>query len=767
VDIIYNEARRLHVLGFSIIWLHPKSKRPWGNAWTSGDRRPWSELKSTYQKGMNVGVRTGSTSKLENGYLACIDLDIKSGTPDSISRARKLVRDLIGDAKVCIVRSGRHNGSSHYYVVTPTPFKMITVHKDSDFEICIYSDGRQMVLPPSVHPDTGKLYEWESKLSGVLPLLDFSHLKSVKTEKPKSSKSPGKPASASSDFVLSEVDIAWLPMSETIREGILHGRKVTDRSSFLLPACNALLSAGLNENQVLSVLTDPDSFLGRVGYDHTKSEDRAKAAEWVKRYSLDKVASQRDPKRIYGKIKDPEPIMIPEDEIKEWEELLLGTDWREELDRGQKGKLTTTFRNLNLIFKHEIEDGILYYEDLFASRVCYGVDTPWGGKSGEYIKDIDMIMTKGWFADSVYRIEPNTSAILEVTSFMAHKCAVHPVKDYLLSLKWDGKPRIDTWLKDYCKAEAPEPYLSEVSRKFLLAMVRRIFEPGCQWDYILILEGNQGIFKSTVARTLASDKWFMDNLPDLKDKDAMLNLSGKWLIELGELANVKRSDYNLVKAYLTRRVDTVRPHYGRLVADVPRQSCFIGTVNEGQYLKDPTGNRRYWPVKVGIADIEGLKAVRDQLFAEAYHIYKTTGEKLMLSNEGHTQATEAQEDRRVDDDETDMREEFIAFKESQESADFDFDKFRIAELFEGPNAPWGKFSGKPYSNQTGSTVLQRLGYIRRKLHGLSVWGLAKNDGKRNKITDTLKEQKSEKKGGGGVGEDPQGLPPPIEEIDFM
>ena len=206
-----------------------------------------------------------------------------------------------------------------------------------------------------------------------------------------------------------------------------------------------------------------------------------------------------------------------------------------------------------------------------------------------------------------------------------------------------------------------EPYLSSVSIKFFLAMVTRIFQPGCQWDHVLILEGKQGTRKSTAARIIASDKWFCDNLPDLKDKDAMLNLQGAWLIELGELKSVKHSDSATVKAYLTRRVDRVRAPYGKRSIDIPRQSVFIGSVNEHEYFKDPTGNRRFWPVAIQECDVERLAKDRSQLFAEAKFLYDQGKEKLYLEGKALEQAIEAQEEKMVDDEVSEMKEQLLAF----------------------------------------------------------------------------------------------------------
>jgi predicted P-loop ATPase len=249
-------------------------------------------------------------------------------------------------------------------------------------------------------------------------------------------------------------------------------------------------------------------------------------------------------------------------------------------------------------------------------------------------------------------------------------------------------------------------------------MVSRVFRPGCQWDYVLVLEGAQGQLKSTIARTLASDAWFMDHLPDLRDKDAMLNLQGKWLVELGELADIKRSDYNLVKQYLARRVDTVRSPYGKIREDLPRQSVFIGTVNEGQYLRDPTGNRRYWPVKVGLCDVKGLRKVREQLFAEAYQCY-LKGEDLYLKDAANQQAQVTQHERRVSDDSTEMYDRLLEFLHSDAGKALLAEPFRSRDLFEGPSAPWGSYKPQGWIMNVAAQALTTMGFVQhRKTSGV-------------------------------------------------
>jgi putative DNA primase/helicase len=162
-----------------------------------------------------------------------------------------------------------------------------------------------------------------------------------------------------------------------------------------------------------------------------------------------------------------------------------------------------------------------------------------------------------------------------------------------------------------------------VATAFLVSAVARVFQPGCQADCAIVLEGEQGIFKSSALRMLASDEWFSDSLPsDLKHKDAKDHLRGKWIIELPELAQFKRNEIETVKAFLSRRHEQYRPSYGRHEISYPRQCVFAGSTNEEHYLVDTTGNRRFWPVKCGRIDLIGIARDRDQLWAEAVHLYQ-------------------------------------------------------------------------------------------------------------------------------------------------
>jgi predicted P-loop ATPase len=201
----------------------------------------------------------------------------------------------------------------------------------------------------------------------------------------------------------------------------------------------------------------------------------------------------------------------------------------------------------------------------------------------------------------------------------------NPLKLYLKEClnKWDGVPRLDTMLIDYAGADDSE-YVRGVSRMFMISLAARGLNPGTKVDTMLITEGDQGASKSTFGMTLMRDpEWFSDSLPhDLSSRDAMQHLRGKWFIEVAEMSALNRNDSNEMKQFLTRQVDRYRDPYAKYEKSHPRTACFYGTTNLSRYLKDETGNRRYWPVRCrGNVDKEGLAAVRDHLFGEAVYLH--------------------------------------------------------------------------------------------------------------------------------------------------
>jgi predicted P-loop ATPase len=206
----------------------------------------------------------------------------------------------------------------------------------------------------------------------------------------------------------------------------------------------------------------------------------------------------------------------------------------------------------------------------------------------------------------------------DIVTDHARRNTFHPVRQYLDGLEWDGKERVGSWLIEYAKAEDNE-YVRTVGALVLVAAVRRVRNPGCKFDEMLVLESSQGTGKSTALAILAvRDDWFADDLPlDSDSKVVMERTAGRWLVELAELKGMRRGAVEHVKAMVSRQIDKARPAYGRMAVEQARQCVFFGTTNDGAYLRDMTGNRRFWPVKIGRFDLGALRRDCDQLWAEA------------------------------------------------------------------------------------------------------------------------------------------------------
>lgn len=275
--------------------------------------------------------------------------------------------------------------------------------------------------------------------------------------------------------------------------------------------------------------------------------------------------------------------------------------------------------------------------------------------SPQVLRDADEYDTALWL-DEVYGLTVEDRAAGKAMARVARENEVHPVKEYLDGLTWDGVERLPTMLSHYWRASTSE-LIGQIGVCWMISCVARIYAPGCKVDTTLIFVGEQGSGKSTSIQhgLCPHAAWFGDAALDFsgRDKDSLMQIAGKWIYEIAELTGLHRREARDIKAFLSRQKDEFRPPYGRHVAEYPRQCVFVGTTNETQILSDPTGSRRFWPVRVGRSRLAELQRDRDQLWAEAKVRYQR-GEQWHLSEDYEVQLRQANEEFQQQDPQAEL-----------------------------------------------------------------------------------------------------------------
>lgn len=311
-------------------------------------------------------------------------------------------------------------------------------------------------------------------------------------------------------------------------------------------------------------------------------------------------------------------------------------EWLKDLERHHKtGTILSTRNNIVLVLENDpnLKGKIAYNE--FSHRPVILEDLPWEhAKAGDLWGDDDEAALLHYL-ENVYKID-SVGKVRDALGVIMKRHRHHPIKEYLNGLEWDGKKRLETLLIDYLGVEDSK-FDRTVTRKALTAAVARIFRPGVKFDYMLTLVGPQGAGKSLLLDKLGQE-WFSDSLTTVQGKEAYEQLQGVWIIEMSELTATRKADNEAIKQFLSKREDIFRVAYGRQISVFPRQCIFIGTTNDQDFLKDRTGNRRFWPVTVdesrrnqGMIK-ELTKEDVSQIWAEAVANYKK-GEKLYLEED--------------------------------------------------------------------------------------------------------------------------------------
>lgn len=348
-----------------------------------------------------------------------------------------------------------------------------------------------------------------------------------------------------------------------------------------------------------------------------------------------------------------------EDVIDDLEE--TDTSWVTQLDANTKGEYDNSANNLNLIIQHDQFLKNTFKLNTFDNRRYVTRSLPWRKiKDIEPLKDVDYSGVRNYI-ECVYGIV-SSQKVDDALALEFEKKKFHPIVNYLNSLTWDKKERVDSLLVDYFGA-ADNAYTRAAIRKMLCAAVARVIEPGIKFDTALILVGPQETYKSTFIKKLGK-AWFSDTFTTVQGKESFEQLQGAWIIEMAELSGLKKAEVETIKHFISKREDQFRPAYGRLVETYKRQCVFFGTTNKDDFLRDPTGNRRFLPIDVRPEFVkksvpeELTEEEIDQIWAEAYELYKN-GEPLYMTGEEDSIAKIEQRKHSETDERRGIIEEYL------------------------------------------------------------------------------------------------------------
>lgn len=379
-------------------------------------------------------------------------------------------------------------------------------------------------------------------------------------------------------------------------------------------------------------------------FGHLDEGNEDKSGRDTQSYKAMAAFASEDPETIHTVDKDRQDTAVLDFEN---EEIPEDSDeaWKLKLLRNENGDIRTVITNAALILENDPALQGIRFNELSGAIEVKG-KLPWN-RPNKYWRDADDAQLYIWVADK-YKVQFPENKFAKALTQITDKRRFNPLRDYIRQLpEWDGVPRVDTLLVDYLGAE-DTPYVRAVTRKTLIGAVQRVWEPGCKFDTVLVLDGKPGIGKSTLLRKLGG-KWFSDSLSlaDTRDKTAAEKLQGVWIMEIGEMQGTRKADIDVMKGFLSRQVDEYRAAYGRVVERHPRTAIICGTTNSTTgFLRDATGNRRFWPVSVDgggrLSVWEMTEATRAQIWAEAA-MYATEGEDSFLDAEMEKEAAKAQQ----------------------------------------------------------------------------------------------------------------------------
>lgn len=752
LESVLDSVRSLIEAGASLHWLVPFQKRPIADEWTAAPVQSEADLRTSYRVNANIGIRLGEPSKVDQGYIHLIDLDIRKAELSGEAWSKLL--ELWPKARSFPSGiSGSGGESRHIYFICSRPFPKKKLAKSNgftmvwddtkqrdvrkyDWEIDILGTGSQAVIPPSIHPDTRLPYRWERPLD-----LDFPSLMSVEPAKVESWGVTAAPSIDDEDgddlFSLlraTPMDLADDEISKIIKD--LPPDWIDDRDQWLtVGAALHHQFEGTNEgferwNEWAKQSSKFDakdsarvwrSFKGsknpvrmatliQAAHAHRLSRD----LDLVDDFSLPAVIDTNDLSDLLG--------AEPSSAAKADKTDVPDPDWVHKLHRNEEGELKSTLPNVALIVENDPRTrGIVAFNEFKQTVVLRGtgrkalkkresghspvnlegklweIRDPLNGDSWTDSHDIAiraLIESKAQLKG--YGIKVTDRDMRGGIDMAAQRRSFHPIKDLIESVKWDGRPRAETLFIDYLGCEDND-YYRQCSLMTLVGAVARVYRPGHKFDFVPILEGVQGKGKSTFIEILGLH-WYNELMGDVGDPAKMIEaMQGSWILELGELSAMQRSEVNDLKAFVTRTTDKARLAWAKRVGEYPRQCIFIGSTNDREYLRDQTGGRRFWPIVCNVeGQIDNPRLRREilQVWAEALHIYRRMEAEangaplpLYLTNKAADTAMEMQESRRVETAEDILAGKIGAWLEQPIGTDERFDDL-------DPEAP------KEYRQQT-------------------------------------------------------------------
>lgn len=700
---VLDTVRPLLRAGASLHWLVPFEKRPIEKEWSQAPLQSENSLRTSYRSNANIGIRLGEPSQISGSYLHLIDLDIKK--PEQAADVWSKLLALWPQARSFPrVISGSGGESRHIYFLTAAPFrKKVLAHKKGEWEIALMGTGSQVVLPPSIHPDTRQPYRWEVPLD-----LDWPELMTIDESIVEAWGASMSIASddADDDDLFSIVRAEPMDLTDDevaeILAAIPNDGEGAHYDDYVQTGM-ALHHQYEGSNQGFEIWCewakqsskfDAKNAAHRWKSFKQDSKNPVRMATLIQVANTNKladdldfeadapaglpatVASDNDLSDLLGSSTD-EPAPAP----KKHEPL---ADWQQLFHRNEEGELKSTLHNMRLIAQNDRRMcGVAMFNEFTQEIVLR--DTPihirhkrdrakpminldgklWKVKdrvNGDLWSDSHdhavRAMIEAPTTQGGYGIKVSDRDLRGAVDMAAQQLPFHPIRERLLATKWDGRRRVETLFLDYL-GSPDTAYHRQASMLTLLSAVARIFEPGHKFDFVPILEGIQGKGKSTFIKILGLD-WANELTGDISDPKAMVEvMQGSWILEIGELSAMQRSEVNDLKAFVSRTQDKVRLAWAKRAQDYPRQCIFIGSTNDTEYLRDQTGGRRFWPVKCHIEDqIDNarLRTEIDQLWAEAVVMYQELRRRYpvgdlplyLTDEEAALEALELQEDRRVE-----------------------------------------------------------------------------------------------------------------------